>query len=519
MKFILRHEAVNLTDREIKDVRITQVLEKLRADFEKTALANRSPYDNKITADEQKEALHDLLSKLSGLGEEDVKTLVGFVDGDWITPAGAHTFVDAKLLPLFNTNSINNRITALAAAKTSASVSNPSPAALALFQSRRKNLVRTFMASISNFLFRSEIRNLLYEVIAAAFKVDAAGARRSRQCETFYSMVYTLVRSGIFCRTRSLYAVHRRLSAKYNVLGCAQAFPFNKGAFKLSSDDVAWHLQNNGPLGWLRLDGIPYQAGQLPVNYFAYTAFLDVLSAAADLTPVPDPADVENPMTLHRLAEMTLPGSPTLRSEWVEAYVLLSGYSKSDISAIDNHLFATFNLANYRSPKTWKAIENCAAVCRKLSCTVAQAVDLTKPVLTHADTGLLRAALKARYDDDAWLDTLKQITDAVRPRKRDALVAYMLATDPSFKDENSLFNHYLIDVEMESCMPSSRIVQAHNTVQTFTQRCLMGLEPQAGGCEHRQQMGPVEVDEKLPRLEANRKVFLYPKLDRTGAAR
>ena len=28
-------------------------------------------------------------------------------------------------------------------------------------------------------------------------------------------------------------------------------------------------------------------------------------------------------------------------------------------------------------------------------------------------------------------------------------------------------------------MPSSRIVQAHNSIQLFVQRCLMGLEPKA----------------------------------------
>ena len=34
-------------------------------------------------------------------------------------------------------------------------------------------------------------------------------------------------------------------------------------------------------------------------------------------------------------------------------------------------------------------------------------------------------ALKARYDEDTWLSTLKEITDIIRPQKRNALVAYL----------------------------------------------------------------------------------------------
>ena len=64
---------------------------------------------------------------------------------------------------------------------------------------------------------------------------------------------------------------------------------------------------------------------------------------------------------------------------------------------------------------------------------------------------------------------------------------------------------------MEACMPSSRIVQAHNSIQLFVQRCLMGLEPDA--------IADVEKDPKWNQWKwlknyrfgkLNRKVFLYP---------
>jgi peptidoglycan hydrolase-like protein with peptidoglycan-binding domain len=81
----------------------------------------------------------------------------------------------------------------------------------------------------------------------------------------------------------------------------------------------------------------------------------------------------------------------------------------------------------------------------------------------------------------------------------------------AMRDRNDLYSHFVIDVEMNSCMVTSRIKQAVSSIQLFVQRSLMNLEEsvEAG----------VEVDKgwrhwtwmKNYRVwEANRKVFLYP---------
>ncbi|HBZ29535.1 MAG TPA: hypothetical protein DEO56_02920, partial [Nitrosomonas nitrosa] len=76
------------------------------------------------------------------------------------------------------------------------------------------------------------------------------------------------------------------------------------------------------------------------------------------------------------------------------------------------------------------------------------------------------------------------------------------------KGPEDLYAHFLIDVEMSSCMLTSRIVQATQSVQLFIQRCLLNLEPEVD-------LTPEDVKEwawmKNYRVwEANRKVFLYP---------
>ena len=85
----------------------------------------------------------------------------------------------------------------------------------------------------------------------------------------------------------------------------------------------------------------------------------------------------------------------------------------------------------------------------------------------------------------------------------------------SVRDANDLCAHFLIDVEIDPCMMTSRIKQAISSTQLFVQRCLMNLEPEV--------TAGTEVDEHWRQWkwmnnyrvwEANRKVFSTPKLDR-----
>ena len=83
-------------------------------------------------------------------------------------------------------------------------------------------------------------------------------------------------------------------------------------------------------------------------------------------------------------------------------------------------------------------------------------------------------------------------------------------------DADSLFEFFLIDVQMDACMQTSRIKQAISTVQLFVQRCLLGLEDrmhvgiQIGVPADALSRSRWEWMQKYRVWEANRKVFLYP---------
>ena len=128
-----------------------------------------------------------------------------------------------------------------------------------------------------------------------------------------------------------------------------------------------------------------------------------------------------------------------------------------------------------------------------------------------------QAALRARYDATDWLDVVKPINDEMRGLQRDALVAYILhqmradARRPQHIDTpDKLFEYFLMDVQMEPCMQTSRIRHALSSVQLFIERCLMNLEPRVAPSSSIEARKQWEWMKRYRVWEANRKVFLWP---------
>lgn len=129
----------------------------------------------------------------------------------------------------------------------------------------------------------------------------------------------------------------------------------------------------------------------------------------------------------------------------------------------------------------------------------------------------IRNTMRARYTQDDWEQVVKPLNDKLRENCKQALIAYLLVQPPlqQWADEHSvaldadtLFEFFLIDVQMETSMETSRIKQAISSLQTYIQRCFLGLENDV----------PVDALDRerwdwMQRYrvwEANRKVFLYP---------
>ncbi|MBK6499060.1 MAG: hypothetical protein IPG00_13205 [Saprospiraceae bacterium] len=130
-------------------------------------------------------------------------------------------------------------------------------------------------------------------------------------------------------------------------------------------------------------------------------------------------------------------------------------------------------------------------------------------------SGKLQAIYKARYLQSEWEEVVKPLNDKLRTHQRNALIAYLLnqkaLKDWGVQDADSLFEFFLIDVQMEACMETSRIRQAISSVQTFVQRIFLDLEnPNIKNEEFDDRRKRWEWMSRYRVWEANRKVFCYP---------
>ncbi len=200
--------------------------------------------------------------------------------------------------------------------------------------------------------------------------------------------------------------------------------------------------------------------------------------------------------------------------EAITAFSLLFELSSSDTS----ELFAHFSLGI--SDLTNEAALLPVAVLAKhmvtLGVTAETVLQLGDAAADYAaletQATVVKQAVKAHHDRDAWLHVAGKVSDTLRENQQRALVAYLLQQNDiqnaGVRDADALFEHLLIDVQMTSCMETSRIVQASAAIQMYVNRVLLnleeGLSPDAIDKGHWQWIKNYRV------WEANRKIFLYP---------
>jgi hypothetical protein len=133
----------------------------------------------------------------------------------------------------------------------------------------------------------------------------------------------------------------------------------------------------------------------------------------------------------------------------------------------------------------------------------------------HAIADEIQSTAAASYNTQAWPNVAGQLNDTLRAGRRDALVSYLMG-QLGYTDPDRLFELLLIDPEMGTCMQTSRIRQAINSVQLFVQRCLLGLEK--NDTNPAISIDPSQIDAatwrawmgSMPLWGGNVEVFLWP---------
>ena len=200
-----------------------------------------------------------------------------------------------------------------------------------------------------------------------------------------------------------------------------------------------------------------------------------------------------------------------------------TGWKEDDLSFLVGDDGFDFKFPkSYKDERSLKQLYGCFIMIKKLGVSAQQCIAYAKPALKPEDSISIKQAVKAKYENDQWLDIARPIRNILREKQRASLVAYLLAhPDPSknqnWTDVNDLYAYFLIDTEMSPCQMTSRIKQANSSIQLFVQRCFLNLEEDVSTSIIID--STIVIDEKWFEWkwmknyrvwEANRKIFLFP---------
>jgi hypothetical protein len=260
-----------------------------------------------------------------------------------------------------------------------------------------------------------------------------------------------------------------------------------------------YHIRGEGWLNALTVSGGPDTTTAQALRD-ALVALLEFARIKARLSP-----DDERLLAVLQDPSTALPNGDSL-------LLTLTRWESSSLNAL---------LARFGKPLThmdaFRRVYDAASLATTVGISASTLITATTNEPDGTTVRNLQAALRARYHEAAWLNVLKPMNDDLRGRQRDALVAYILqqfAMRPAashIDTPDKLFEYFLMDVQMEPCMQTSRIRHALSSVQLFIERCLMNLEPrvlpEAFSTDQRQQWAWMK---RYRVWEANRKVFLWP---------
>ncbi|WP_158856392.1 ribosomal protein L7/L12 [Lunatibacter salilacus] len=198
----------------------------------------------------------------------------------------------------------------------------------------------------------------------------------------------------------------------------------------------------------------------------------------------------------------------------IETIHLATAWRIEDLTYLIKEFFG-LETNDFKNEKALNKIEEVMNIISKTGLTAKTITTWGKPE-TDFDklfnsAKIIRNAVKAKYEDTEWLSIAAKINNKLRENQQMALSQHLLTLQEirswGATNEDGLFEYFLIDVQMKSCMETSRIVQANSSIQMFVNRILLNLEEP--------ELSPDAIDKdhwewkKNYRVwEANRKTFV-----------
>ena len=281
----------------------------------------------------------------------------------------------------------------------------------------------------------------------------------------------------------------------------------------ISSDELGWLVTESPQLGWLDLNTLPVALDVDPARFQAWMRMAH-FGRLRKRIPTGEPSLI----ALLRMAHTGQDdeGNAVTKNDFLTDLCNRTRWNRQDVDALLD--LTRFNLTfngdyqNENALKVLLRLQGCMDILKKLGVRAELAWSWVAPVVSRGMANEIKQAARAKYEEAEWLSVAETIRDDLRECQRKALVDAALQsvnqTYPEIEDIEDLYDYFLIDVEMNPCMITSRIKQAISSTQLFIQRCLMNLETEVA-------MGTDAAEQwkwmKNYRVwEANRKIFLYP---------
>ncbi|GAA4235106.1 hypothetical protein GCM10022254_41620 [Actinomadura meridiana] len=277
---------------------------------------------------------------------------------------------------------------------------------------------------------------------------------------------------------------------------------------RIRADEIPWVFEYAASGGWLDLNTLPVTAtpGASPL----FPRFVRLLRLARLRDGIPGRG-----RTLRAVfAAARVPGAtvPDVLTELAAQ----TSWDRADLDALcAPGLVGVSTAAGFHGEERLLELLDAVRLLDRLGVSAERAAGWLPPDVTSQAAQAAWQAAKARHTLAEWPEIGGTLRDRLRDRQRAALVAHLIAnplrsdSGPYWHDANTMYDYFLLDVEMGACQQTTRIAQAIFSVQLFVQRVRLNLESLYAD-DDADVWKQWEWLKSYRLWEANQKVFLYP---------
>ncbi|MEM9679113.1 MAG: hypothetical protein AAF901_02215, partial [Bacteroidota bacterium] len=311
VRFILRHEAEDLNMKIVSDEKITEILQLIQEGIQQAFIENKTAFDQSMAVEELTAELKNSLLRLPEMTDEIANDFLRMsVDGWTVADIAADIFIDDHLSDSVDTAPIKSAQAAIGGGG----------------EVEQKAFIESIVIGLANYLFELEKESTLVEILMEAFNQEEALVMAITDYAELGQPALGVAPVKALLTANSLIDVNNpevlppiveaTYQQQFNSLRMLNKLLPVWEAFAVAEEDLPWWLEHGPDMGWLSLDGMPYDAAHTNLSYTDWEALVLWVDLSKKYTPVANPSDPETPITFHDTLELLSPTAATSKADW-----------------------------------------------------------------------------------------------------------------------------------------------------------------------------------------------------------